>query len=37
MGGALLGTAAQHRLSGRAVTMAFAALLAAIGVWLIAG
>ena len=37
VGGALIGTAAQRRLSGRAVSMAFAVLLAAIGIWLIAG
>jgi uncharacterized protein len=37
MGGALIGTSAQRRLSGRAVTLAFAVLLAATGVWLIAG
>ena len=36
-GGALIGTAAQSRLSGRLVTMAFAVSLAAIGIWLIAG
>jgi len=35
--GAVLGTGLQHRLSGRALTLAFAGLLAAIGVWLIAG
>ena len=29
--------AAQQRLSGRALTVAFAVLLAAVGVWLIAG
>ena len=37
MGGALIGSAAQKRISGRALTLAFSALLAAIGVWLIAG
>jgi uncharacterized protein len=37
MGGAILGTAAQQRLSTRAVTVAFSVLLAAVGVWLIAG
>ena len=37
MVGATFGAAAQQRLSGRALTMAFAALLAAVGVWLIAG
>ncbi len=37
MGGAILGAAAQQRLSNRVLTAAFAVLLAAIGVWLIAG
>ena len=37
MGGAILGAAAQQRLSSRNVTVAFAVLLAAVGVWLIAG
>ena len=37
MGGAILGTAAQQRLSSRNLTVAFAVLLAALGVWLIAG
>ena len=37
MGGALIGTAAQKRISGRVLTLAFSALLATIGVWLIAG
>ncbi len=37
MGGAILGTTAQQRLSGRNLTVAFAVLLAAVGVWLIAG
>lgn len=37
VGGALIGTSAQSRVSGRALTLAFAVLLAAIGVWLIAG
>jgi uncharacterized protein len=36
-GGAIVGAAAQQRLSSRNVTVAFAVLLAAIGVWLIAG
>ena len=35
--GSLVGTAAQQRLSGRAVTTGFAALLAAIGIWLLVG
>jgi uncharacterized membrane protein YfcA len=35
--GATIGTALQQRLSVRAVTMAFAALLAGVGVWLIVG
>ena len=33
--GALVGTHVQQRLSGRALTLAFAGLLAVIGVWLI--
>ena len=37
MGGAILGTTAQQRLSSRNLTVAFAVLLAAVGVWLIAG
>ena len=37
MGGAILGAAAQQRLSSRNLTAAFAVLLAAVGVWLIAG
>ena len=37
MGGAFVGAAAQQRLSSRALTVAFAVLLAAIGVWLIVG
>jgi hypothetical protein len=37
MGGALLGASAQRRLSSRALTLAFSVLVAAIGVWLIAG
>jgi uncharacterized membrane protein YfcA len=37
MGGALVGASAQQRLSGRALTGAFSALLAAIGVWLLVG
>lgn len=35
--GAFVGTHVQQRLSGRALTLAFAGLLAVIGVWLIAG
>ena len=35
--GALVGTHVQQRLSGRALTLAFAGLLAVIGVWLLAG
>jgi len=35
--GAIGGTALQQRLSGKALTIAFAAFLAALGVWLIAG
>ena len=35
--GALVGTHVQQRLTGRALTLAFAGLLAVIGVWLIAG
>ena len=37
MAGALGGTALQQRVSGRALTFAFASLLSAIGVWLIVG
>lgn len=37
MGGAILGAAAQQRLSSRALAVAFSVLLAAVGVWLIAG
>lgn len=37
MGGAIVGAAAQQRLSSRNLTLAFAVLLAAVGVWLIAG
>jgi hypothetical protein len=37
MAGALAGASLQRRLSGRAVTIAFACLVAAVGVWLIAG
>jgi uncharacterized membrane protein YfcA len=35
--GALAGTQVQQRLSGRTLTLAFAALLAVVGVWLIVG
>jgi uncharacterized membrane protein YfcA len=35
--GSLVGTAVQQRLSGRAVTIGFAGLVAAIGIWLLAG
>ena len=35
--GAVAGAHLQQRLSGRALTLAFAGLLAVIGVWLIAG
>jgi uncharacterized membrane protein YfcA len=37
MGGALVGASAQQRLSRRALSVWFAALLAAIGIWLIVG
>jgi uncharacterized membrane protein YfcA len=37
MVGALAGTSLQRRLSGKALTLAFAALLTAVGIWLIAG
>jgi uncharacterized protein len=37
MAGAIVGAGAQQRLSSRNVTVAFAVLLAAVGVWLIAG
>ncbi len=37
MAGALAGAGLQRRLSGEAVTIAFACLLAGIGVWLIVG
>ena len=37
MAGALLGTSLQRRLSGTALTLAFAGLLTAVGIWLIAG
>jgi uncharacterized protein len=35
--GSLVGTTIQQRLSGRAVTIGFAGLLAVIGVWLLVG
>ncbi len=35
--GALAGAQLQQRLSGQALTLAFAGLLAAIGIWLLAG
>ena len=35
--GAVAGTSLQQRLSGRALTLAFAAFLAVLGVWLITG
>ena len=35
--GAVVGTHVQSRLSGRTLTLAFAVLLAAVGVWLLAG
>jgi uncharacterized membrane protein YfcA len=35
--GALLGTHLQQRLTGRALTLGFAALLVVVGVWLIVG
>jgi uncharacterized membrane protein YfcA len=37
MGGAIVGAALQRRLSSRTLTLAFSVLLAAVGVWLIAG
>ena len=37
IGGALLGTRLQQLLSGRALSLAFAGLLVAIGVWLLTG
>jgi uncharacterized protein len=35
--GSLTGTAVQQRLSGRAITVGFAGLLAATGIWLLVG
>jgi uncharacterized protein len=37
MGGAVLGTSLQRRISGRALTLGFAGLLTAVGIWLIVG
>jgi uncharacterized membrane protein YfcA len=37
MAGALVGAALQQRLSARSLTLAFAMLLVALGIWLIAG
>ena len=37
VGGAVLGTAAQQRLSGKSLTVAFAVFLAGVGVWLLIG
>ncbi len=37
MAGAVIGASAQRRLSGRALSVAFSVLLAAVGVWLITG
>ena len=37
MAGALIGTHLQQRLTGRALTIAFACLLAVVGIWLIVG
>ena len=37
VGGAVLGTAAQQRLSGKSLTVAFALFLAGVGVWLLIG
>ncbi len=37
MAGAFAGVSLQRRVSGRALTLGFAALLAAVGVWLLAG
>ena len=36
-GGAIVGAVVQQRVSGRALTLAFAGLLAALGIWLLAG
>jgi uncharacterized membrane protein YfcA len=35
--GAVIGTGLQQRMSGRALTLGFAVLLAGLGVWLVAG
>ena len=37
MAGALVGTAAQQRISSRALSIVFAVFLAAVGFWLLAG
>jgi uncharacterized protein len=37
MAGAFLGTAAQQRISTRALTLAFSVFLAGVGVWLLVG
>ncbi len=37
MAGALAGTSAQQRISGRALSIGFAVFLAAVGIWLIVG
>ncbi len=37
IGGALAGTALQQRLSGSVLTLAFAALLAGVAIWMIVG
>jgi uncharacterized membrane protein YfcA len=37
MGGAVVGAAAQHRISSRFLTIAFSVLLAGVGIWLLAG
>ena len=37
MGGAVFGAAAQRRISSRFLTIAFSVLLAAVGIWLLAG
>ena len=37
MAGALIGAATQQRVSGRTLSLAFAAFLAGVGIWLLAG
>jgi uncharacterized membrane protein YfcA len=37
IGGAVIGTGVQQRLSGRSLTVGFALFLAAVGVWLLVG